>query len=390
MKILTITSLYPNHVENNLGVFIQTRLNYLREKYPEVKHTVIAPVPWFPFKHSRFGQYAKHAQVEHFEEREGVSVYHPKYIVIPKIGMLLTPFFMAISLFFLLKKLQKQRLTFDLIDGHYFYPDGVAIALVAKHFNLPFTITARGTDLNLIPQYNLPKKLICWAAKKADHCITVCAALKEVLLGFGIEDKKITVMRNGVNLSLFTPEIDRVALRDKLNFTRTTLISVGYLIERKGHHFIIESMQSLPDIDLVIIGDGPWESKLKELAKHYGVSERIKFTGSLPQEQVAQYFKAGDIAMLASSREGWANVLLEAMACGTAVVATKVWGTPEVVAEKVAGVLVERTAEDIAKGVLTLLSYNIDRKKTREYAEKFNWDETSDLQYQLFNRLLAK
>jgi len=388
MKLLTITSLYPNHVENNLGIFIETRLNYLREKYPDIAHTVIAPVPWFPFTHKKFGQYAKHAQVEKFEHCNGVDIYHPKYLVIPKIGMTVTPFFMAFSMGLLLRKLKKNNISFDIVDGHYFYPDGVAIALVAKWFKYPFTITARGTDLNLIPQYKVPRKLIQWAANKANHCITVCAALKDVLLELGISDSKISAMRNGVNLERFSPSKNRTELRQLLNIKDTTLISVGYLIERKGHHLIIEALKSLPDVNLVIIGSGPWFEKLSKLAEQHGVAERVKFTGSLPQDKVADYFRAGDIGMLASSREGWANVLLESMACGTPVVATKVWGTPEVVASKDAGVLVERTSESIAQGVKTLLEQKIDRDKTRAYAEQFNWDETSDAQYQLFNDII--
>lgn len=390
MKLLTITSLYPNHVENNWGVFIETRLKYLIEKYPEIEHTVIAPVPWFPSKNDKYGQYAKFAQVSSEEVRGNIKVYHPKYIVIPKVGMLFTPFFMAFSIWNLLRRLKKKKITFDIIDGHYYYPDGVAIALIAKRFSLPFTVTARGTDLNLIPQYFIPRKLIQWTAKRAAHCITVCAALKDVLLELGVESEHVTVMRNGVNLTRFSPSPDREKLRESLKMTRTTLVSAGYLIERKGHHFIIEALPSLSDIDLVIVGDGPWKGKLESLAQQLGVSDRVRFTGAIKQEKLAEYFQAGDIGMLASSREGWANVLLESMACGTPVVATKVWGTPEVVSAPEAGELVERNANDIARGVRQLLDNKIDRQATRKYAEQFNWDETSEKQHTLFTRLLSK
>lgn len=388
MKLLTVTSLFPNHIEPNLGIFINTRLRYLRNKFPDVEHTVIAPVPWFPSSNERFGQYAKYAQVKSHEVREGVDVYHPKYLVIPKVGMLFTPFTMAFAIWRQLRRLKKQGKQFDLIDGHYFYPDGVAIALAMKLLKLPFTLTARGTDLNLIPQYKLPRKLINWAAKKAAHSITVCAALKDVLVEMGHATDSVTVMRNGVNLELFTQASNREALREKLGITGTTLVSVGYLIERKGHHLIIEALTELPNVNLVIVGNGPWEHKLKQLAIKLGVAARVKFAGSLPQQQVAEYFQAGDIGMLASSREGWANVLLESMACGSPVVATKVWGTPEVVAKPEAGVLVERNPQALAKGIQQLLAQGINRDSTRAYAELFNWDETSDAQYQLFNRIL--
>jgi teichuronic acid biosynthesis glycosyltransferase TuaC len=121
--------------------------------------------------------------------------------------------------------------------------------------------------------------------------------------------------------------------------TRRTLGSVGLLIDRKGHHLAIQALRSLPDTDLLIIGDGPQRSALESLAKSQGVSDRVRFLGLLDQTRLAEVYRAIDALVLASSREGWANVLLEAMACGTPVVASAVWGTPEVVASPNAGVL---------------------------------------------------
>jgi glycosyltransferase involved in cell wall biosynthesis len=168
------------------------------------------------------------------------------------------------------------------------------------------------------------------------------------------------------------------------------IVSVGWLIERKGHHLIIEALVNLPEVTLAIIGSGPDEAKLKRLAAEFGVEERVRFIGTQTQQQINQWFKAADAAILASSREGWANVLLEAMASGTPVVATKVWGTPEVVASEDVGVLVERSAKDIADGVRHIFSKKVNRTVVRKYAEKFNWDSTSDGQYSIFREITKK
>jgi glycosyltransferase involved in cell wall biosynthesis len=116
----------------------------------------------------------------------------------------------------------------------------------------------------------------------------------------------------------------------------------------------------------------------------------VSFLGSVAQPQLKEYYNAADAMVLASSREGWANVLLESMACGTPVVASNVWGTPEVVAAPEAGVLMpERTPEGIARALRTLRENYPDHAATRRYAENFSWDATTEGQIQLFSRIIG-
>jgi glycosyltransferase involved in cell wall biosynthesis len=115
----------------------------------------------------------------------------------------------------------------------------------------------------------------------------------------------------------------------------------------------------------------------------------VRFVGALPQDELRNYYGAADALVLASSREGWANVLLESMACGTPVVASAAGGSPEVVAAPEAGVVMaERTPEAVAAGVKQLFARRPDRADTRRYAEKFSWEETTRGQLQLFERVI--
>ena len=199
MKILSFTTLYPNDQQPRHGVFVEQRLRKLsQEEGVEIK--VIAPIPWFPFQSEQFGGYAKYAQVPKKEKRFGIDIYHPRYFVIPKVGMLVTPFLLAIAMIPVIKNILDDGYDFDLIDAHYYYPDGIAAAIVCKIFNKPFTITARGTDINLIPIYKWPKKMILWAAKQANASITVCEALRQELISLGGDKDKILTLRNGVDL----------------------------------------------------------------------------------------------------------------------------------------------------------------------------------------------
>lgn len=389
MNLVTISTLYPNKNDPKHGIFVHTRLKHLLNAYPDIKATVIAPVPWFPFSGKKFGEYAKYAHVPSKENIDGITVYHPKYIVIPKVGMYITPFFLYLSIKRVVMTLVDTQ-PIDVIDGHYFYPDGVAIERVAAQFNIPFTCTARGTDINLIPTFPKARRMLQSVFDNAAHMMSVCQALKDEMVEIGVDRERVSVMRNGVDLSLFSPSDDdeQYAMKQALGLSTPHLIvSVGWLIERKGHHLIIEALKELPTVTLVIAGSGPDLEGLKKLARELGVDARVQFLGAVSQPELNSWFRCADLSVLASSREGWANVLLESMASGTPVVATKVWGTPEVVKTRAAGVLVERTSSAIAQGITSLLQNKTSRDDTRRYAEQFSWNETCDGLYKIFEAI---
>ncbi|GAB6260628.1 glycosyltransferase family 4 protein [Photobacterium sp. CCB-ST2H9] len=394
MRILTISTLYPNAVNPRHGIFVETRLRQLKKHYPDIRLTVIAPVPWFPFAHPMFGQYSEFASVPLTEIRYGIQVYHPRYLVIPKIGMNLTPVTLGYTLKRQIRSMMRQGFQFDLIDGHYYFPDGVAITEAAREFNKPFTVTARGTDINLLPTFPSARKRIQEVMTASHHNLAVCDALRTAMIELGAEPDRVSTLRNGVDLDLFSfsDEYQQQLLRKALGLPLNIpiVISVGLLVERKGHHLVIEALRQLPEALLLIAGNGPQKKALTALAKQYGVANRVRFLGRLSQKELSGYYGAASVLTLASDREGWANVLLESMACGTPVVATNIWGTPEVVRQPRAGTLVERNAAAIAEGIQHILDNPFPRAATRHYAEQFDWSATSEGQYQLFNRLIRE
>lgn len=388
LRLLTFSTLFPNAAAPSHGIFVENRLRHLMAS-GEAESRVIAPVPWFPFQNKRFGSYAAYAAAPRHEQRHGLEITHPRYPLIPKVGMTVTPALLYLWALPAVRRLLASGYEFDLIDAHYFYPDGVAAALIARKLGKPVTITARGTDINLIPEYTLPRRQILWAAERAKGMITVCQALKDEMVTLGVPADRVTVLRNGVDLDMFRPG-DREALRARYGLTQPTLISVGHLIERKGHNLAIEALPGLPDFRLLIAGDGPEDASLRTLADRLGVADRVEFLGRRPHEELPALCCAADALVLASSREGWANVLLEAMACGTPVVASNVWGTPEVVAVPEAGrLMAERTGEGIAAATRELFAGLPDRADTRRYAEGFSWDATTQGQLDLFRKILA-
>jgi teichuronic acid biosynthesis glycosyltransferase TuaC len=388
LHVLSITTLYPNAEQPNFGVFVENRLRRLAAA-DGVALRVVAPVPWFPSSSGRFGRYAQLARVPWQEIRAGIEVTHPRYLAVPKVGMTLAPLWLYASLRRHLARTILPRYEIDLIDAHYFYPDGVAAALIARWLGKPLVITGRGTDLNLLPRWRQVRRMIRWAADRADACITVSAALRDVLLELGVEPGKLHVLRNGVDLSTFAPR-ERALAQRAWQVSAPTILSVGHLIERKGHDLVIEALPRLPGVRLLIVGEGPERERLEGLAQRLDVADRVRLAGVVPHERLAAVYSAADALVLASSREGWPNVVLEALACGTPVVATRVWGTPEIVTRPEAGLLLdERTPGAIAAGVRRLLVAPPDRAATRRFAERFSWDETTTAQIELFRSIVA-
>jgi teichuronic acid biosynthesis glycosyltransferase TuaC len=383
MKILTFTTLFPNAAKPHHGIFTETTLRH-QLATGDVQAKVVAPVPWFPFTHERFGEYGLFARAPKAETRIGVEVCHPRYLVVPKMGMYAAPFHLASAARGTIGRMLDEGYDFDVIDAHYFYPDGVAAAMLGKYFNKPVVMSALGTDINLIMTYPLARRMIRWAGAQAAAMIAVCEALRAEMIRCGMDGSRITTLRNGVDLELFKPG-ERAVLRETLGMDGFTLLSVGHLDPRKGHEHIIAALPALPDVYLTIVGSGPDLKRLQALAATLGVAERVAFRGAMPQDRLRGYYGAADALVLASSREGWANVLLESMACGTPVVASNVWGTPEVVQTPAAGVLMPSlTPQGVAEGVRRLRACYPDHAATRAYAERFNWADTTAGQIGLF------
>jgi teichuronic acid biosynthesis glycosyltransferase TuaC len=390
VRLLTFSTLFPHAARPNHGIFVENRLRHLLASH-EATSTVLAPVPWFPSRSARFGDWALNASAPAIETRHGIEILHPRYPVLPKVGMSVAPWLLYRAMVPHVARLLAEGHRFDAIDAHYIYPDGVAATWIGRRFNLPVVMTARGTDVNLIPRYRIPRRLIQGAIRDAAALIAVSAALKQVLVDLGAPDDKVTVLRNGVETDLFRPPHDRATARTALGLKGPTLISVGGLIERKGHHRTIEAMRQLPGFELIIAGEGPERDRLSGLIGEYGLGDRVRLLGPRPHVELPALYGAADASVLASSREGWANVLLESMACGTPVVAANIWGNPEVVRAPAAGVIYEpNTPDGIAAGVRRLFAALPDRAATRAYAEPFSWDETTAGQLALFRRIIGQ
>lgn len=394
IRSLLFSTLYPSAARPLHGIFVETRLRELL-KTGNVEAKVVAPVPWFPSAAPRWGAWSKFAATARHEILGGIDVRHPRYALPPKVGMSMAPFALALGARRTVARLIRDGFDFDLIDAHYYYPDGVAATLLGRWFDKPVVVTARGTDVNLLPQYAIPRRLIRWTARQAAASIGVSRALTEALALLGAPRDRLVTLRNGVDLQRFRvlPKLEcRAALG--LPADRPLILTVGHLVELKGNHIVIDAVARLraegTAVMLAIVGDGAERRRLEAQVAALGLADSVRFAGAVANADLALWYAAADALVLASSREGWPNVLTECLACGTPVIASRIPSTPEIVRDPVAGILFEpREPAALAVAIRSILGRVAAPAAVRTYAEQFGWDAVSRAQLGLFESVLG-
>jgi len=391
MKVLVYTTLFPNHCQPNSAIFIKKRMfHFAQLRDCEIK--VVAPIPYCPHW-SIFGKKYQYSQIKKYEIMDGVEVFHPRYPLIPKISMPLH----AISLYLFTRGLVKKifrTFPFDLMDGHYIYPDGLAALLLSKRMNRPLILSARGSDINQFTHFRSIKPMIRYTLNQADHSISVCNALKQEMVALGIDRGKISVIPNGVDMDIFYP-IDKKEAQKKLliNHTSKVIVSVGSLIPRKGFHVILEALSRLipgdSNIHLYIVGEGYYRSTLEKKIRDLHLDQQVTLVGEVANNELKFWYSLADVFCLASSREGWANVIMESLACGTPVVATKVYGAPEIITSSNVGILVENTPESVYDGLKAALKTPWNRELIHAHVKDRSWFKVADEVKATFDMVLS-
>jgi teichuronic acid biosynthesis glycosyltransferase TuaC len=392
MRILTLSTVFPNLRQPAFGVFVAERMRRVA-RHCDV--SVVAPVPWFPGN----GWIRPHwAGVPATEGEEGFRVYHPRVLCVPRYAKWSDGLLYAASLLPFLARLRR-RFPFDLIDGHFAYPDGLSAALLGGMFRVPVVITLRGSIVRL-RHYPLHRLQIRWALRRAARVLAVSQSLKEVAAGLGVPAEHIRVIPNGVDADVFVPREPADARRALgLPADATIILSVGGLNEGKGHHRVVAQLPELvrrfPDLLYVIVGgERPGDSSralIESAAARLGVSNRVRLVGERPHDEIASWLAAADLFCLATRSEGWANVLLESLACGTPVVSTRVGGNGEIVSHEGLGILVP--AQDdraLAAAIREGLERHWDPRILVAHAQGHSWDSAVRGVLDEFERALGR
>jgi len=386
LEVLVLTQLFPNKEQPSLGVFVKERIKELA-KLCNLK--VVAPVPWFP-PLKVFNRWYQFSQVPYYETIDGLDVLHPRFFLIPKMGRCFYGILYFLSIFSSIVKLRK-KFDFDLIDVHWVYPDGFAGVLLGKLLKKPVVVTVRGADIADFPKYFLLRKPIAYTLKETNAVIAVSEALKEKVLKLKTPEQKIAVVLNGVDAGKFRPT-DKTEARRSLNLSleETIVLSIGNLIKRKGFDELIKVVSEIKkggfnNLVLLIVGEGPDRSRLQIQINRLKANSYVKLVGYKEHRELYKWYSAADLFCLASRREGCPNVILEALACGIPVVATKVEGVPEIIRSEDYGILVvSQNSMALAKAITEALKKDWNRKKLVEYARENSWKKCANKVFQEF------
>jgi glycosyltransferase involved in cell wall biosynthesis len=393
-SILVLSSLFPHAGEPGAGSFVRERMFRVARQLPL---RVVSPKPWFPgqglIQRLRPG-YRPAAAAR--EDQQGVEVLFPHFLSLPGMARHWDGRLMALSVRGLLERLQRDP-GFDLIDAHFAYPDGDAACLLSRWLGVPYTLTLRGTE---VPHARNPRLLprLRQAMLGAARVIGVSDSLRRLAVGLGVPEERTTVVGNGVDIGVFHP-VDRAGarLRYRLPEHARVLVTVGGLVERKGFHRVIACLPELlarhPDLHYLVVGgpcrEGDMGPALRQQAESLGVAERVHFLGALPPAELKWPLSAADVFVLSTRNEGWANVILEAMACGLPVVASDVGGNREVVADDRLGHIVPFDDHAALRDALdNALARDWDRQAILAYARDNNWDGRVDRLLDIFGEVL--
>jgi teichuronic acid biosynthesis glycosyltransferase TuaC len=379
VRILSFCCTYPNPTQPNLGSFVQARLQRLARIAP-VK--VIAPVAWMEFGNSAIKGIVRGVPLH---SANGVEVYRPRWFYPPLGGAVNALFLLAQTLGTVWKVRREFR--FDVLDAHFGFPDGITTALLARILGCPFSITLRGNE-TMHSEFFFRGRAIRWAVRRADCVITVSERLRQwAITACGAAAERVRTIPNGVDTGLFFPR-DRQAARARFHLPadRPVLLSAGYLIERKGHHRILESVRRLRDrglpVHLVIAGgpgpEGRYAPVIHGLAEKLGLKDQVQFTGQLPPAELAELMSAADLFCLASSREGWPNVVNESLACGAPVVATDIGGVPDMLPSAKYGLIVPPNNQPALDQALEqAISRHWDREAIAAWGQSRSWEHVA-------------
>ena len=377
MKVCLLTHAYPRFPTDTTAPFVEMTAETLQKQGIDV--TVLIPdTPKFarpPTDHSVTLQTYRYFFPLRLQQL-GYSNTLINDCELKRYVYLLAPFMFFSGIFHLFRLHRKHR--FDLIHAFWLLPNGFIGAIISKLCKVPLMVALRGSDIFISKKNLFFRAMARWTLRQASMVTSVTPAFFADLEAFGVPAKKMRLIPNGSHPRLF-PAPSRsqlVALRQRLSIPEgdVVIFALGRIVLKKGFDILIQALpliqEQVPNVTVIIGGDGTDLGRLKTLVKELGVSASVRFPGTITRTDVAAYFHLCDLFTLPAifdpkgNVDGCPNVILEAMACGKPVVASDISGIPVIVKEGETGILVkEKNIAELASALVALLTDKTKREQ---------------------------
>jgi glycosyltransferase involved in cell wall biosynthesis len=388
INVLVLSRNYPNAVLPFVGPWVQQLAKFT---LGDCDVRVVAPVPYYPRFLPGPPEFRRFRQVPAQEVADGIQVSHPRFLTGPGYSthdLDAQAYYWGVTK--TVDRLWREK-PFDLIHAHFIYPDGVAAARLARRYGVPLVVTEHAFWHPWLDQYPRVRKQAITAAGSSAFHIAVSQSVRRSISQFTGENERLRVIPVGVDMEQFTPlPVEEQPDPDSILF-------VGRIHETKGVDVLLHAMRLLvdhrPAVRLSLIGGSFYrqtqiqEERLMRMAEELGLARHVRFLGIQAPSQVAEAMRRSALLVLPSRRETLGAVLIEALACGIPVVATRCGGPEDVLTDTVGRLVETDDPSGLAEAVLTVLEQRerYDPQVLRKYAaERFSWQRVAEQTVDLY------
>jgi glycosyltransferase involved in cell wall biosynthesis len=387
---LTLTNLYPSPLHPTRATFNRQKIRLLAARHPVA---VVAPILWTD-EWAAWWRGGASLPRSRRVTCDGITVDHPRYIYPPKVlrGWYGHCFRESVRPAFR-RALAEFRP--DLIFAPWAYPDGWAAVQLGHRAGLPVVIKVHGSDILRLSLHPQRERGTVEALRQAEGIVAVSHDLKERVVALGADPDRVRVVYDGIDSELFHPgprDAARARLAREIGVQGRVVLYIGNLLPVKGLEVLIDAFARLAghEIDFtgLLIGQGPLRPRLEDRIARLGLRDRVKLIGPRPHDRLPDWYRAADLFVLPSRSEGVPIVLLEAAACGTPFVASRVGGIPEIAHLGASRLVPAGDAGALAEAIRAGLAGDLDPPMGHRDAVRGHDEAVSEL-VDFFERVLA-